>query len=270
MTTLKATSSKLEIIAKAGFTAKGIVYALLGLLTFMAAFNINGKSTGDTDKNGVFNFLYSQPGGQVLLGLLAVGLVCYCIWRLIQAFTGNSDSSEDKKKEYAKRARYLFSAIAYGGIAFQVVRKLFISASGSGNDSKENLARELLTKPFGQVLTGIAALILLGVGLYQIYYGYSEKYKEHVDKAVNEKSRKGMMTAGKTGYIARGVVWLLLAWLFLKAAWEANASNAGNTSKAFGFLQETSYGPYLLVAIAVGLVCYGTFNFVRARYENFV
>lgn len=271
MTTLKASSSKFEFIAKAGFVAKGIVYSLLGLITLMAAFNINGKSTGDTDKNGVFNFLYSQPGGRVLLGLFAIGLICYCIWRLIQVFKGSSGiSSDDKKKEYAKRVRYLFSALAYGSIAFQVVRKLFISASAGGNDSKESMARELLTKPFGQVLACIGALILLSVGIYQLYYGYSEKYKKHVDKAVNEKSRKAMMTAGKIGYMARGLVWLLLAWLFLKAAWEANASNAGNTSKAFQFLQELSYGAYMLAAIAFGLICYGTFNFVRVRYEKFV
>lgn len=236
----------------------------------MAAFNINGQSTENTDKTGVFNFLYKQPGGQALLGLLALGLVCYCIWRLIAAFR-KENTEDDKKKEYVKRVRYVFSAIAYGGIAIQVVKKLLNSASGGGgDDSKETLARELLSKPFGQILTGIAALILLGVGIYQIYYGYSEKYKKHVNKAVNEKSRGPMMTAGKIGYIARGVVWMLLAWLFVKAAWNANSNSAGNTAKAFGFLQDTAYGPYLLGAIAIGLFCYGVFSFVRARYENFV
>lgn len=260
--------SKLKPVAKAGFVAKGLVYCLLGMLTFMAAFNINGQSTKSTDKDGVFDFLYKQTGGQVILAFLALGLVCYCLWRVVEAL-GKQDIDK-KSKEYSKRFRYIFSAFVYGALAYRIIKKLIsgISSNNDGGGSKQNMARELLTKPYGQILVGIAAAIFLGVGIYQIYYGYSEKYKNHVDKTV-ETAKEAMLTAGKMGYIARGIVWLLLAWLFVKAAINANANNAGNTAKAFDFLKDVAYGPYLLAAVGFGLLCYGVFNFVRARYEQF-
>ncbi|GGB67382.1 hypothetical protein GCM10007424_04230 [Flavobacterium suaedae] len=237
----------------------------------MAAFNINGQSTKETGKGGVFDFLYQQTGGQIMLGILALGLVCYCIWRFVEAFS--KKDTDKKSKKYIKTFRYIFSAVAYGVLAYRVIKKLIsgISSSSSdsgGNSTQQNVAQELLSKPFGQILVGIAAAILLGVGIYQIYYGYSEKYKKHVDKTV-EKGRKIMLNSGKMGYIARGVVWLLLAWLFAKAAIDANASKAGDTAKAFSYLKDVEYGPYLLAAVGFGLICYGVFSFVRARYEKF-
>ncbi|MFL9843314.1 DUF1206 domain-containing protein [Flavobacterium rhizosphaerae] len=255
--------------AQVGLVAKGLIYCLLGLLTFMAGFNINGQSTENADKSGVFDFIYKQWGGQIILAVLVVGLVCYCIWRLLKVFE-KQDDGDDKKKIIGKKIYYFFSVSVYGSLAYSIVKKLIYSVSDSG-DSKQHLAQTLLNKPFGQVLAILAALIFAGVGIYQFYYSLSEKYKKHVDKQVgNEKGRKAVMAAGKTGYIARGIVWMLIAFLFLKAALNKNSSSAGNSSKAFAFLSEQAYGTYLLAAIGLGLVCYGTFNFIRARYENLI
>jgi hypothetical protein len=258
-------TSNIKPIAQAGLTAKGVVYWLLGLLTFMAAFHINGQSVNETDKDGVFDFVNRQAGGQVLLAIIALGLICYCIWRGIQTF-GDTEGKGKDGKGIAARARYLFSGLVYGYLAFHVLQLLLSASSGSG-DSKQGVAKELLSKPLGQWLVGIAAVTLLGIGIYQVYYGLSEKYRKHVDKA-GGKHTKILLGAGKVGYVARGAVWLLLSFLFFKAAIHANSSEAGDTSKAFGFLESTAYGSYLLAAVGLGLICYGTFNFIRARYEN--
>ena len=80
---------------------------------------------------------------------------------------------------------------------------------------------------------------------------------------------KVLLIAGKTGYVARGIVWLIIGWMFSKAAIHSNSSEAGDTSKAFSFLQSGSYGSYLLGAVALGLIFYGILNFIRARHERF-
>ena len=77
------------------------------------------------------------------------------------------------------------------------------------------------------------------------------------------------MAAGKIGYVARGIVWLIIGWLFVKAALEANASKAGDTEDAFQFLATASYGSYILGEFGMGLCFYGLFNLIRARYEPF-
>ncbi len=264
---MSITTTYLKPIAQAGLVAKGIVYTLLGVLTFMAAFHINGKSTRSTDKEDVFAFVYQQTGGQILLAIVALGLFCYCIWRGIQAFT-DSEHKGNQAKGLLARARYLLSGLVYGYMAVHVSCMLLsIQSSGSG-DGKQAMARELMNKPFGQWLVAIAALILFGVGIYQIHYGLSEKYKKHVEKLGGAKGKKILWSAGKIGYTARGIVWLLIAWLFAKAAFYKKSSEAGDGSKAFGYLYDLSYGSYLLALIGIGLMCYGIFNFIRARYEN--
>lgn len=247
--------------------AKGIVYCLFGLLVFMAAFHIDGHSTKETDKTGVFNFIYKQPGGEIMLGIIALGLVAYCFWRGIQTF-GDTEHKGKEAKGLAARCRYFFSGLVYASLAGYAV-KMLVSHNGGSGDNKENVAQELMTKPLGQWMVGVAAAIFAAVGIYQAYYGLSEKYKKHTDKVGNAKGKAILLSAGKIGYVARGLVWLLIAWLFAKAALHSNSSQAGDSSKAFAWLNQESYGTILLVIMALGLICYGIFNFVRVRYEKF-
>lgn len=254
-------------IARAGLTAKGVVYVLLGALAFMAAFGINGKSSKNTSKTGVFDFIYDQPAGTALLWIVIAGLVCYLVWRLIQAFA-DSEKKGDDPKGLLVRGRYLFSGLVYGSLAFSAFKMVVYRKKDSGDRSQE-AAQGLLSQPMGQWLVGLAAVILLGVGLYQIYYGLSEKYRKHVNKHVPAAAKGTLLGAGKLGYIARGVVWLLFSYLFFQAAISANSAEAGDTSKAFSMLSHNTYGPYFLALIGIGLILYGMFNFIRARYEEF-
>src|SRR5688500_14292951 len=112
---MNTASSGIKSIARAGLIAKGIVYCLLGLLAFMAAFHIGGTSSSDADKKGVFSFVQQQPGGRVLLALIAVGLFCYCIWRFISAFRNRQ--GEERKKLWGRRIRYTISGLIYLSLA---------------------------------------------------------------------------------------------------------------------------------------------------------
>lgn len=265
--TAKTHTLKLQKIARAGLTAKGVVYVLLGVLAFMAAFGINAKSAEDTSKSEVFDFIYDQAAGTFFLWVVTAGLICYFLWRVIQAFTDSENEGTDAKG-FGIRGRYLFSGLVYGSLAVQSARMLLFQKKDSG-DYSENMARELLSKPMGQWLVGIVAILFLTVGLYQIWYGLSEKYRKHVNKAVPAKAKPILLSAGKIGYVARGVVWLLLSYIFFRAAFSADADKAGDTSKALSMISNVDYGPYLLAMIGIGLICYGFFNFVRARYEKF-
>jgi hypothetical protein len=60
---------------------------------------------------------------------------------------------------------------------------------------------------------------------------------------------------------------MIIGWLFIKAAWKEDAKQAGSTQDAFQWLKDSSYGTYLLAAVAAGLICYGIFMFVRARFQ---
>lgn len=269
MISAQTTSSSIKNIARAGLIAKGVVYSLLGILAFMSAFEIGGQSDESATREGVFEFVQSHAGGKVMLALIIAGLVCYSIWRGIQTFA-NTEQKDNNAKGLTARLRYLFSGLVYLFLAYFAGKMLFDKENKGGGDSNQALLAELLTKPLGQWLAGLVAATIAGIGIYQIYYGLSEKYKKHVEKLKTHNTTSGyLLNSGKVGYVSRGIVWLIIAFLMMKATVHANAKEAGDTGKAFRFLESSSYGSYMLGALGLGLVLYGVFNFVRARYERF-
>ena len=255
----------IEGAARIGLTAKGIVYALIGILSFMAAFEL-GSGDDKGGKSQALKWIQEQSFGQVLLGLIAIGLLCYSIWRFVEAFMDTEDKGNDAKG-LAVRARYVFSGLVYGASAYYAAKLLFGEASEEGNDTRETIAQKLLEQPFGQWLAGVVALGVMAVGVYQIYYSLSDKHRKKINESkVDRRVKETLLKTGKVGYIARGIVWLLIGYLFLKAAIQSDSSEAGGSDSAFSFL-ENEYGSWILGVVALGLLCYGIFMFVRARYQ---
>ncbi|WP_114781583.1 DUF1206 domain-containing protein [Botryobacter ruber] len=258
--------------AQVGLTAKGVVYCIVGALAFMAAFEINGTSEQSAGKQGVFRFILEQPYGQVLLALIAIGMLCYAIWRFIQAVKDTENRGSDAKG-IAARVGYAFSGVVYGGLAFYAATLALGSSGGSGGggsgDSRQSFARELLSQPYGIWLLSAVALGIIGTGIYQIYRAYSGRYMKNVNSAqIKPEIKKTLIRAGKVGYAARGIVWMVIGFLFMRAAMSANPSEAGGSGQAFQFIEQNTFGSFILGAVAIGLICYGVFMFVRARYEN--
>lgn len=253
-------------IAIAGLIAKGFVYCLLGVFAFMAAFNLNGQSEEKTKSSDLFGFVYEQTGGLIILAVIALGLICYSLWRGMQTFMDTEEKGKTTKG-LAIRLRYFFSGLLYASLAAIAIKLLFTGEKDS-SDSNQGMAEELMSKPFGAWLVAIAGVCFAAIGIYQIVYGLSDKHKKHTTKAKGLVEQKPLLIAGMIGYISRGLVWLIIAWLFIKAALNSNPSEAGDTSKAFSFLSEASYGSYLLAATGLGLICYGLFNFIRVKYDR--
>lgn len=66
-----------------GFVARGLVYALVGVLFFVAAWTHDvNRSTGI---DGALHVLQGWPGGAVLLGVLSAGLVAFGVYLMTRA-----------------------------------------------------------------------------------------------------------------------------------------------------------------------------------------
>ena len=269
MHTSNITPDKSEWIkgfARFGLVSKGIVYTLSGVLALMAALHVGNSDEQNADRTGVFNFVYDQPMGRVLLGIIAIGLLCYACWRLFQGIKDTEKKGTDLKG-IGSRAAYVFSGLVYFSIAFYAARIVLTNVKQNG-DSKKELAQTLLEQPFGQFLMGIAAAIMIGSGVSQLYRALSGSYKKHVQKHNNTKTASILVKAGQLGYVARGIVWLLVGWFFVKAAYSASPNKAGDSGDSFSWIESAQYGSLLLAVLALGLVCYGVFMFMRARYQH--
>jgi uncharacterized membrane protein YidH (DUF202 family) len=257
----------LERFARIGLTAKGVVYCISGILAFMAAFHLGNATERDAGRKGTFKVIAEQPFGMVLIAIVALGLALYCIWRFIQAIKDTEEKGSDAKG-LAKRAVYLSSGVVYAGVVIYAIKFLLDIKQKSNGSKQQQVTKEILQSSTGEWLLYVVALLIAAVGVYQLYFSLSGKYKKHIQqRRLPPNTSKVLLNTGKAGYIARGIVWLIIGWLFFKAGLSQNANAAVGSDDAFRWLKTSSYGSILLGIVALGLICYGIFMFVRARYQ---
>src|SRR5215213_11802536 len=137
----------MERLARLGYATEGAVYALIGLLAAGAAFGTTERATG---QRGTFEVVAGSPFGSVLLGLIAVGLLGYALWRSVQAIADPDGEGADVKA-LGKRVGYGVSAFVYAGLAFSAAG-LILGKASEGGGSPDDWTALLLSWPLGQLL----------------------------------------------------------------------------------------------------------------------
>jgi hypothetical protein len=244
-----------------GLISKGLVYCLLGLLTFMTAI---GLSTEKASKKDAFNFIYEQPFGKILLALIAIGLFGFVMLRLFQAFKDIDNHGKDAKG-IVTRIGYGISALLYTSLGLYAL-KLLDKASDKGGDTQQFIVAKVLQLHAGEWIVGVTALIVMISGGYQIYKGASLKFMKKM-KLSASRFTEVFRKAGVVGYISRGIVLWIIGYFMLHAALHSNAGEVQDTDGAFDFL-ENKFGSLMMGLVALGLTAYGIFMFVKAKYER--
>ena len=245
-------------LARTGLVAKGVSYGIVGILAIELALGAGGKAAS---RNGALQTLAGHSFGKVMLALLAAGFAAYAIWRLVQAFA-------DEK--WAKRAGYVGRAVIYAGLTVSTIKILVGSGGGESQTGKAHkTTAAVLSWPAGTWLVGIAGAVVVGVGLWNFYRGVSRKFEDRWRTGeMGEQARKWGGRAGLVGHVARAVVFSLIGVFLIKAALEFDPKNAIGLDGALRKLADASYGPYLLGVTAAGLVAYGLYCLVDARYRD--
>jgi hypothetical protein len=254
----------MEELARAGYLAKGVVYLLIGILAFQAAAGAGGAVTGP---EGVLLAILHQPAGRLLLGITAVGLSGYAVWRLFCA-AFDPEHHEKEAKRLFVRVGYAGSGLAHGALALQAARLALGKRGGaSGGDRAESWTAQLLEVPLG---TWIVATIAVGIGVYgiaQIRRGLGPKVEERLRLGeLPPDERRLVVRVGRVGTVARGLVFGVIGYLLMRAALEHDPSEAGGLAAALHTLERQPYAPYLLGGVALGLAAYGAYQLVKARY----
>lgn len=189
-----------EKLARFGYAAKGVVYAIVGLLALQLAFGRGGAATGP---EGALVTIGQQPFGRTLLVLMAIGLLAYALWRFVQAAVDPEHKGKDAKG-LAQRAGYVVSGLTYGALGILAARMAMgQSGGGSGSQAQQGWTARLLSQPFGVWLVVLLGLLIVGIGIYQFYYGVSGKFRSELK--LHEMSQTAITWAtrsGKLGYAA--------------------------------------------------------------------
>ncbi|MBD2335570.1 DUF1206 domain-containing protein [Calothrix sp. FACHB-156] len=256
-----------ERLGRFGYASKGVVYAIVGLLAAQVAFGTGGRTT---DTKGALQTLVEQPFGQILLALVAIGLIGYVLWRFVEAIKDPEHKGNDAKG-LAQRIGYAINGFIYVGLASSAV-KILLGSGGSGNsNSTQDWTARLLSQPFGQWLVGTGGAFVIGLGFYQFYKAYSTKFQKEFNlNQLSNKERKWVIGICRFGLVARGIVFCIIGWFFIQAATQSNAQAAGGLDEALQTLAQQPYGPWLLGFVALGLIAYGIYMVIKARYSQLV
>lgn len=260
------TSEWIERLARFGYAAKGIVYGIVGLLAAQAALGTGGKTT---DTQGALQLIVVQPFGKFLLSLVAISLLGYVMWRFVQAIKDPEHKGTDTKG-LAQRLSYAVNGLIYASLALSAMQ-LVLGKSGNNSNSTQDWTARLLSQPFGQWLVGTIGAFVIGLGFYQFYTAYSTKFRKKLNLAqLSDTEEKWVIWISKFGIAARGIVFCVIGFFLIQAARQSDPSEARGLGEALQVLAQQPYGPWILGVVAVGLVAYGVYMVIQARYSRIV
>jgi hypothetical protein len=254
-----------EGLARAGYVARGLIYVVIGICAVRLAQGVNGQPASQT---GALKLIAGQTFGHALLVLMAIGLGGYALWRLAQVVFGTTP--EAGRHSTLDRLGAAGSAVAYATFCFIAISILASPASQSGNDSKpRDVTRTALDWPAGRLLVGAVGIVFLIVAGYQLYQGVSRRFLDDSKVgSMDRPVRKAFTAVGVVGLCARAVAFALIGVFVIRAAQTYRANEAVGLDGALARLTRQSYGPTLLLIVAIGLIAFGVYSIADARFRK--
>jgi hypothetical protein len=252
-----------ETLARFGYGARGVVYGLVGGLALLAAIGSGGQTGGS---RSALQTLLSQPFGKFWLVVIALGLFGFCTWRILEALS-DADRRGSDMKGMGIRAAHLISGFIYAGLAISALNLALGRGSTGGEDqAAQDWTAWLMSQPFGQWLVGLIGLAIAGTGLAFSWKAWRGNVTERLSLPADK--RDWIVTLGRMGFAARGVVFLMIGGFLVLAALRASSSEVHGLGGALQALEQQPYGWVLLALTALGLFAFGLFGLVQARYRH--
>ena len=254
-------SQGVRALARAGLTARGVIYILIGWIALLVAL---GQSTREADQQGALQLLASKPYGLVSLWLLAIGFAAYALWRLSEAAFGVTGEGNG----VGPRLKSLGRGVVYAGFVYLTV-KVITGTAGSQSRQQQDVTAQAMQHPAGRWLVGIAGLIVVIIGLVLLIEGIRHKFMKNLRTSqMSARTRRVVRWLGAIGTSARGVVFALAGVLVIEAAITHDAAKSGGIDKALLTLREQPFGVVLLAVAALGLVIFGVYGLCEARWRK--
>ncbi|MBX4859909.1 DUF1206 domain-containing protein [Rhizobium sophorae] len=250
------TRSKFEWLARAGYSARGIVFLLIAALAVFSSFG------GKADTKSALDAVLEQPLGRVWLGLIGLGLLGFVAWRLAQSIA-NADNHDHSVKSYLIRAALLGSAVTYMGLAIYAFQGALGFGSG-GDGGEKGLAALAMSQPFGRFLAGAIGLGFVVGGAVTALKGITRRFERYLTLGQS----RPLLLICVYGLVSRGVVFVIVGIFFCYAAFTVDPGQAGSISDALTFVRQLPFGAVLYLVVAIGLAAFGIYNLVEARYRT--
>lgn len=254
-------SGVIRAAAKIGFLARGLVWMTIGLLAFRLA---TGHSSGkQADRSGALQEIGARPFGKFLLIVIAIAFAAYALYNLVEA------AFDFENKGVGGRLLRLVRVILYASFAWTTYRFAVAAKLQNNNKQSTDFTSKLMQKPAGPLLVGLVGVILIAVGAYNARKAFGKRYEEGLRTfELSRTNEKAVGLIARVGYISRGAVFAVVGLLFIQAAMTHNAHKASGLDGALRRLLAVGYGRPLVALLGLGLIAFGVFSLVEAKYRR--
>jgi hypothetical protein len=113
----------------------------------------------------------------------------------------------------------------------------------------------------------IFGLFWIASGIGQLWVAYQGHFIRDLEtSAMSPQQTKLMTRLGKGGFSARGIVFALVGGIILQTAFAVGVKQAQGFDGALAALAHAPYGGILLGAVAIGLVLFGAYSALCAKW----
>ncbi|MEO6972625.1 MAG: DUF1206 domain-containing protein [Rhodoferax sp.] len=256
----------LRWLARVGIVAEGMIYLLIGGLALASAFDAAQRPSGSS---GAMSKLARVPLGRVMLTLLALGLVAYVLWQLMLAVLDPECSEAHWTiRRFAVRIHHLWSAALHcflvGIAGWQL---LGFGHGGNDGQTQKHLTGIALQLSGGPWLVSGIGVGIAAYALVQWILACRPQKDTRMDLA-HTRLRIPILAMLVLGYVARGALFGLIGAFLVYAAWRHDPDQAAGIAGALQSVRRQPYGPWLLGAVAIGLIAFGLGQIAKARYRR--
>ena len=217
------------------------------------------------DPPGAIEIIDALPNGDVLVSIIAAGLVAYALWRLVQAIA-DPDCQGRSLKGLIVRIGRAVSGIGYGALALFASR---LAAGTVRDGGTQNWAYQLLTEPVGPIVGGLLALVLIVVAGDDVRKACTRNFGERLnDHEMSVPLATLSRCAGVWGFAARAVVLVFGGAYLMYAVFTADPNSARGFEGILASFLLLPHGDWILLFVSLGLAAYGVFMVQAGIYRR--
>jgi hypothetical protein len=152
-------------------------------------------------------------------------------------------------------------------LAIAALRLAYDERSATTSDQAREWTAVAFGLPGGKLLVWLAAASVTAYGVYQLYRSYAPKLGRQLDLSpLSARAHGWAVGVSRFGIAARGVVFCLIGFFLGRAASRHDAAQVGGVRESLRMLETIGRWPFAVVAL--GLVAYGVYELVNARYRR--
>jgi Domain of Unknown Function (DUF1206) len=263
----------LRAVSQFGLVSRAAVYLLVGYLSLRLAFAVHGRTSEPASGTGAVQEAARHSLGQVPLLLLAGGFACYALTQLLEAIFRPPHASSAIHR-WRQRVASTWGCLLYSAFCASTVSLLVAIRRPAGTAESEQRQDVAITAFLLRTGSGRLGLLLAGIlvvvvgfelGRRSVRLTFQERFTTQLRPRLFGTVARAL---GAFGCVARATVFVIVGVFILKAGVLGDPGQTKGLDATFRSVARSAYGQITLAGLALGLISYGLYCLLEARYRD--